>query len=227
MVGVVWAAFSAYYCTFFRPDERTWNWVVAHNPSSWVGWETLGYLAQDAGNPLAHDHFQKAYDTSPMAIGSGNALALQMIAEGKVKDGQDFLIAMNKKAPDGMTYSNLGISYIDVNNYNEAVRVFEEGLRFDPTNVPIMLNLATIYATNEDKSIRNPERALELGLRMNQDPYTQSAATLTCLGDIHTAAGRKEEARVALERARKKALESEDFDLEAKIGAMLNALDRQ
>ena len=60
------------------------------------------------------------------------------------------------------------------NAYHETAEAYERSLVLNPDNPQVLNNLAWLYATSEDESIRRPARALSLALqaeRLESSPH--------------------------------------------------------
>jgi len=62
-------------------------------------------------------------------------------------------------------YSMLGDLKYSQKAYDETVKAYEHSLSLSPDNPQVLNNLAWLYATCEDETLRNPERALSLARR--------------------------------------------------------------
>lgn len=76
-------------------------------------------------------------------------------------------------------YSLLGDLKYSQNAYQETADAYERSLALDPENPQVLNNLAWLYATSEDESIRRPARALSLALQAEKlDPSPHILDTL-------------------------------------------------
>jgi Zn-dependent protease with chaperone function len=69
---------------------------------------------------------------------------------------------LEKKPDDPNLYRILGDLYYDAKNYSGVKAAYEQSLALKPDNPQVLNNLAWLYATCEDRSLREPQRALEL-----------------------------------------------------------------
>jgi len=68
-----------------------------------------------------------------------------------------------EKTPDNpLLYTTLGDLYFSNKNYTKTIKAYEQSLRLNPDNPYALNNLAWLYATCEDKTFRDPEKALVL-----------------------------------------------------------------
>jgi Zn-dependent protease with chaperone function len=89
-------------------------------------------------------------------------------------------------------YSLLGDLKYSQNFLRETADAYEQSLALDPENPQVLNNLAWLYATSEDESVRHPTRALSLALQAEKlDPSAHILDTLAeCYfinGDIASA----------------------------------------
>jgi len=68
-----------------------------------------------------------------------------------------------EKTPDNpLLYTTLGDLYFSKKNYAETIKAYEQSLRLNPDNPYALNNLAWLYATCEDETFQDPEKALAL-----------------------------------------------------------------
>ena len=89
-------------------------------------------------------------------------------------------------------YQLLGDIFLNEKNYSETVRAYEHALRLAPDNVPVLNNLAWLYATCENPAFKNPGKALDLARRaagLSQESYVMDtlAESYFADGDIKSA----------------------------------------
>jgi tetratricopeptide (TPR) repeat protein len=98
----------------------------------------------------------------------------------------------------------LGDLYYDKDRYAEAAAAYRSALSLDPGDPAVLNNLAWLYATAEDETVRNPESALSLAKKAaDLDP---SPHVLDTLAEAYYVNGAQalavETARAALAKAR-------------------------
>jgi len=104
---------------------------------------------------------------------------------------------LEKHPNDPRLLATLGDLYYNGGHYPETIHAYEQSLRFDPENPHVMNNLAWLYATCDDASLRDPRRALSLAgaaAELDESPHI-----LDTLAESYYVNGRFEEA-VASER---------------------------
>ena len=96
-------------------------------------------------------------------------------------------------------YTLVGDYYYDTGKYREARDAWENVLQIDPENLHALNNLAWLYATCEDRSLRNPEKALVLAqkaVKISREPYVLDTYAEACYlnNDIENAVKAAKEA---------------------------------
>lgn len=99
---------------------------------------------------------------------------------------------INKTPDNPYLYRDLGDLYYNINNYTETIRAYEKSIDLKPDNPHVLNNLAWLYATCDDKNLRNPERALNLALKAAD--LEESPHILDTLAECYYINGRLEEA---------------------------------
>ncbi len=80
-------------------------------------------------------------------------------------------------------FSMIGDLYFNRGQYENAARAWENVLRIDAGNLHALNNLAWLYATCEDKSLRDPEKALKLAEKaagIKRAPYVLDTYAHAC-----------------------------------------------
>jgi len=117
--------------------------------------------------------------------------ALQLIAERSPGGGDPFL---------PMTYYNRGVAYQMAGKCQPAIKDFEKTIALNPDYPDAAHNLAWIFATSADETIRNGKRALELALgEVQKSPNNPNAldtlaAAYAATGDFANAITTQEKA---------------------------------
>ncbi|MCK5507373.1 MAG: M48 family metalloprotease [Desulfobacterales bacterium] len=99
---------------------------------------------------------------------------------------------INKTPDNPYLYSNLGDLYYHLVDYTETIKAYEKSIDLDSNNPHVLNNLAWLYATCDDKTLRNPKRALNLAL--HAAALEESPHSLDTLAECYYINGRLEEA---------------------------------
>jgi Flp pilus assembly protein TadD len=149
----------------------------------------------------AIEAFRKSLELSPYFVDVRNDLGMALILSGKREDGRkEFLSAFNdptNPAPE-MTARNLGQTYLEDKNYDEAVRWFRSSIARNKIYADPYLGAADALAATG----RLEEAVVQLQAGVREAP--EDPAMHTGLGEVLLKAGRFTEARVELEAAIKK-----------------------
>ncbi len=79
---------------------------------------------------------------------------------------EKIILSELEKTPDaGHRYAILGDWYLHKKDYSATIRAYNEALIRNPDSAYVLNNLAWIYATCDDRLLRNPEKAIRLALK--------------------------------------------------------------
>ena len=106
-------------------------------------------------------------------------------------------IQNNPDNPD--LHAVLGDFYYSIKDYNKAKKAYENALSIDRENTRVLNNLAWLYATCEDESIRNAEMAVTLAKRTVEKE--EKSHFYDTLAESYYAAGNYKEAVEAGKKA--------------------------
>jgi Zn-dependent protease with chaperone function len=171
--------------------------------------ERIDYLKNCESNPQwIHRHNRRVkksigiYLAGLVLIGFvGYQLNLGAIGE---KLNQSFLEKVItrelQKSPDNPNlYRSLGDLYYSRNDYRGARGAYEKALELRLDDPHVLNNLAWLYATCEDQSLRNPEKSLKLARLAAQ--LEQSSYIFDTLAESYFVNGMDQEAVAAAQRA--------------------------
>jgi tetratricopeptide (TPR) repeat protein len=106
-------------------------------------------------------------------------------------------------------YALLGDLHFSHNDYAATVAAYEAALHLAPDTLPVLNNLAWLYATCDDPAFRNPPRALVLAKRAAlREP---EAYVLDTLAESYFVNGDRAGALAAARQALKKATDRRDY----------------
>jgi len=84
------------------------------------------------------------------------------------------LSELKKTTDSGQRYAILGNWYLQKKDYAATIKAYEKAIERNPDNANVLNNLAWIYATCDDKLLRNPGKAIRLAqeaARLNPAPH--------------------------------------------------------
>jgi Zn-dependent protease with chaperone function len=148
-----------------------------------------------------------------MAVATGWFITPRIPTEQLTNNFLEKLIVLEiEKSPgNAALYYDLANVYINKRNFAEAITAYQHAIWLNPKFPPALNNLAWLYATCEDESLRQPEEALKLALAaVDLFPKTH---VLDTLAESYYVNGRYQQALLAGKQALKGAEENRDYYL--------------
>lgn len=147
--------------------------AVELNPYYWVNYNVLGnayYQLANYGN--AADSYRRVIELDPKNPYAYNNLGAVLVQSGKFREA---LLPFQKSlefSADGQAYSNLGIAYFYLKDYDKAISAYEKAVELVPTSDMFVGNLAEAYdlVGQKDRARATFEKAISLAyeeLRVN------------------------------------------------------------
>lgn len=121
------------------------------------------------------------------------------------------VLEIEKSPGNAVLYHDLANVYLHKKNFAEAITAYRHAIWLNPQFPPAMNNLAWLYATCEDESLRQPEEALKLALAA-VDLFPK-AHVLDTLAESYYVNGQYQQALLAGKQALKEAEENRDYYL--------------
>lgn len=208
---------------YWRDSETLWKRTLELNPNNDVALNNLGTVALGRGAvDEAQRYFEKVLEVrpdNPMAQANiGNVL----VTRGEVERGVAHLRRALELEPDNAdTADLLGTALLRSGNVSDAVAAWQESLRASPDDGNAMSNLAWVYATNPEQTMRDRTKAVELAERAAALAHDRNALVLRVLAAAYANAGRFDEAKTAAERALQIARTENNTGLVAELEATL------
>jgi protein O-mannosyl-transferase len=103
--------------------------------------------------------------------------------------------------PDYLIYNNVGTALLQKGRLREAIEHFQKSLELQPHYLLAENNLAFIYATASDATLRNGAKAVELAEDANKLSGGQNPIVMVTLGAAYAEAGRFPDAIATAKRA--------------------------
>jgi len=148
-----------------------------------------------------------------MLMATGWFITPRIPTEQLTNDFLEKLIVLEiEKSPgNAVLYYDLANVYLQKENFAEAITAYRHAIWLNPQFPPALNNLAWLYATCEDESLRQPEEALKLALAaVDLFPKTH---VLDTLAESYYVNGRYQQALLAGKQALKEAEENRDYYL--------------
>jgi Flp pilus assembly protein TadD len=118
--------------------------------------------------------------------------------------------------------NGLGLAFLRQGRVHEAIVQIQKALEFRPRNIEALNNLAWVFATSPEASLRNGARAVELAERADQLSGGRNPAIIGTLAAAYAEAGRFPEAIAAAQRSLQLASVRNDL---VRVTALQNRLD--
>ena len=158
-----------------RSDEaiQAYQKAVEMNPYYWVNHNVLGnayYQLADYGK--AAESYRRVIELDPNNPYAYNNLGAVLVQSGKFREAVEPLEKSLQFSADGQAYSNLGIAYFYLKQYDKAIPAYEKAVQLVPTSDMFVGNLAEAYhlVGQADRAQTTFEQAISLAykeLRVN------------------------------------------------------------
>jgi tetratricopeptide (TPR) repeat protein len=151
-------------------------------------------------------HFQTALQIEPKNAEAQCDLGAALFRKGNIDEAiAHFQKALAIKPGFAEAHINLGSAFVKKGEVVEAINHFQKALEIEPDNVEALNDLAWLWATSPQASVRNGNRAVELALRANQITGGENPMILSTLAAAYAGAGQfgdaQQSARKAVEQA--------------------------
>ena len=163
------------YLASGRSAEATqaYQKAVELNPYYWVNYNVLGNAYYQLANyGKAADCYRRVIELDPKNPYAYNNLGAVLVQSGKFREALEPLQKSLEFSSDGQAYSNLGIAYFYLKDYDKAISAYEKAVQLVPTSDMFTGNLAEAYSLigQKDRSQTTFEQAISLAykdLRVN------------------------------------------------------------
>jgi serine/threonine protein kinase/tetratricopeptide (TPR) repeat protein len=146
---------------------------VELNPYYWVNHNVLGNAYYQLANyGKAAESYRRVIELDPNNPYAYNNLGAVLVASGKFQEALEPLQKSLQFSADGQAYSNLGIAYFYLKDYDKAITAYEKAVQLVPTSDMFVGNLAEAYdlVGQKDRAQATFEQAISLAykdLRVN------------------------------------------------------------
>ena len=153
--------------SYWRDSETLFTHALAVTSNNDVALNNLGIIFLDKGQlDNAISKLQAAVDLRPENAPAHDNLAKALLRKGQVAEAMVHYRKFLELEPGNVEARNtLGTALIQQGHVREAIDQWQEVLATQPENGNAASNLAWVFATCTDDSIRNGTRAAELGER--------------------------------------------------------------
>jgi protein O-mannosyl-transferase len=143
----------------------------------------------------ATTHHQNAPPVKPDDADACVNLGNVLLREDKVDEAiTQYQKALQIKPDNAKAHNNLGIAFQQKGNMGKAITQYQEALQIEPADLGVQNNLAWLLATCAEASLRNGNKAVDLGQQANTLAGGENPVILHTLAAALAEAGRFSEA---------------------------------
>lgn len=205
--------------SFWRNSETLWTHTLAVTADNDVADNNLGIIFLGRGQvDEAISRFQAAVDLRPENAPAHDNLAKAFLQKGQVADALLHYRKLLEIQPDNAEAHNiLGTVLIQQGRVREAIEQWQETLVMQPENGNAKSNLAWVFATYPEESIRNGTQAVQLAAQALQLSGGKNPIILRTLAAAYAESGRFAEAIHTAERGLELAIGQGNAGLAAEL----------
>jgi tetratricopeptide (TPR) repeat protein len=189
--------------SYWRNSEALWSHALAVTPQNDVAENNLGIISMQRGRlEEAISRFETAIQLRPDNAPAHQNLAKAFLQKGQVESAiEHYRKFLELDADQPETRNVLGTLLLQRGRITQAVDQWQQTLLVDPQNGNAKNNLAWVFATCPEPSVRNAAKAVELGEQAAQLAGGKNPIVLRTLAAAYAESGRYSEAITAAERA--------------------------
>ena len=187
--ALTWRAWNQ--ASFWRNSETLWTHTLAVTSENDVAENNLGIIFLGRGQvDEAISRFQTAVDLRPENAPAHDNLAKAFLQKGQVADAMLHYRKLLEIQPDNAEARNiLGTVLIQQGRVREAIEQWQETLAMQPENGNAKSNLAWVFATYPEESVRNGTQAVQLAAQALQLSGGKNAIILRTLAAAYAESG--------------------------------------
>lgn len=220
---LLFAALGFAQSGYWRDSETLWKHTLAVSPRNDVAENNLGILLADRGRyDEAIAHYQTALRLRPRNavahLNLGNALILRGDLASALREVRR-AIEIDPSNVDA--HNALGVMRLQQGDVRGAIDEWTRSLAVDPENGNAANNLAWVYATSSDPTLRNGSEAVAFAQKAYEISGGRNALVLRTLAAAEAESGRFDDAIANAERARELAQAQQNSGLVAELEATI------
>lgn len=211
----------------FGSAEALWRDTLAKNPSAWLADNNLGNaLAAKGEMPAAIQYYEEAIRLNPKYVSAHYNLGTTFYKVGRYADAiRSFETAIHLDPDYRDAYNNAGAACYQSGQYRRAVEFWQAALHRAPDWPEVLFNLAGIYATHPDETLRNGTEAVRLAERLYKLSGDTKTAIPERLAAAYAEAGRFDDAVRVAHHALTLAQSRGEQTLAAQIGQRIQSYE--
>ncbi len=179
----------------------------------------LGYVLARKGSPNeAIGYWRTALEYQPGLAEAHYNLGSALFHRGQLAEAiVEYEKTLSINPDDADAHTSLGNALVQNKSLHQAVAHYQAALEIAPRSTLPLNNLAWIFSTGPDASLRNGARALELARTVDQSAEEKNAVFIRTLAAAYAESGRFEDAIETARRAWEFARAHDDVDLAREI----------
>jgi protein O-mannosyl-transferase len=205
--------------SYWRDSETLWTHALDVTHNNDVAENNLGIVLLQKGRvDEAIPRFERAIEIRPENAPAHDNLAKSFLRKGRSADAMAEYRKLLELQPENVETRNiLGTVLIQQGRIREAVEQWEETLKNDPENGNAKNNLAWIFATCPEESLRNATQAVQLAEEALRLSGGKNAVVLRTLAAGYAESGRFAQAVETARRALRLARQQDNAGLVAEL----------
>jgi serine/threonine-protein kinase len=205
---------SAYLATGRSPEGiKSLQKAVEINPYYWMNYNNLGNANYQLGDfRSAAECYRRVIELDPRNPFAYNNLGAVLLQSGHFQEAVEPLQKSLEFSADGQAYSNLGIAYFYLQQYDKAIPAYEKAVQLVPNSDMFVGNLGEAYylAGQKERGLSAFEQAIALAYKSLQVNPRDAAVK----GRLALWYGKKGDVKQALRFiAEARAIDPADLDL--------------
>jgi Flp pilus assembly protein TadD len=202
LVIVVLSCIARKQTFYWHDSERLWTHTLAVTSNNDVAQTNLGIVLLERGKTdAAIARFEQAVELRPQNGPAHENLAKTFLQQGRLEEAMTHYRTVLEIQPENSEARNiLGMLLFQRGRIKDAVGQWEQTLRMDPENGNAKNNLAWVFATCPNRSIRDGVKAVQLGEQAAQLSSGRNPMVLRTLAAAYAESGRFPEAIATAQR---------------------------
>jgi tetratricopeptide (TPR) repeat protein len=183
--------------------------VIGRNSSNAAYFQQRAIAQKFLGNlDKAAIDYSKAIELQPSDVAAWLGRGFLMFQMDKYQSAVDDFSKVIELAPNtAVAFNNRGYNYQMLKQYEKAIADYDQALKLAPKYILALQNRGWLLTLCEDKTLRNPEAAVESSMALCELSQFRDLSDLTLLAAAHAAKGDYETAIGWQEKVVEKAVE--------------------
>jgi tetratricopeptide (TPR) repeat protein len=185
------------------PALAEYQRVLQLDPLRYEAWNDIAKLLYEMGRPEeALPYCQRAIQLNPKQATVHNSLGLILAKLDRLDEAMaEFSLAAQLDTNYASPHFQMGQIFLKQGHGAQALDQFHAALQLDPDNIPVLICIVRVLASNEDAQIRNGGEALALARRTNYLIGQPQIVGLDTMAMAYAEAGHFDEATQAEQQA--------------------------